>query len=345
MPIKRKPTEIDLQSIKDAFSGRKQILLLSHYNPDGDAIGSMLALYHYLLKKGHKVAMMVPNDFPDFLKWMKGSEEVMIYFHQQKRVTEFANASDIIVSVDFNEPKRLKDATQILENSKALKILFDHHPNPHPSYSYKVFNTEVSATAELIFEYITAASDQALIDPVIAECIFTGIMSDTGCFNHNSSTPETYKLVSQLLEYEINKDNIFDNFYNNFSESRMRLMGYLLNEKMVVLPEYSTAYITLTREEQSRFHYAPGDTEGFVNLPFSIKGVQIAALFTQKKDHIRISFRSRGGIAINETIAKHFDGGGHQYAAGGESYTDMDKAIKKFVQILAGIKSKIDAAN
>ena len=284
----RKATHIDLDAINEAFSGKKKIMLIAHYNPDGDAIGSMLAMYHFLKKKGHTLAMMVPNDFPEFLKWMNGIDQVWIYFHHKKRIAEFVATADIIVSVDFNEPKRINDAGDMLEKANCLKIVIDHHPNPHPIFNYKVFNTDASATAELVYEYIVASGNHQLLDETIASCIFTGIMSDTGCFSHNSSNSYTYNVIADLLSCGIQKDQIFDNFYNNFSEKRMRLTGYLLNDKMVVLPDLHTAYISLTKEEQERFSFAPGDSDGFVNLPFSIKGVNIVALFTEKKDHLMV---------------------------------------------------------
>jgi bifunctional oligoribonuclease and PAP phosphatase NrnA len=338
---KRKATHIDMEQISEAFSGTKQIMLIAHYNPDGDAIGSMLALYHFLKKKGHKLAMMVPNDYPEFLKWMKGSENIWVYFHHQKRVAEFIDTADIIVAIDFNEPKRLKEAGELIDKAKCLKIMFDHHPEPHSTFAYKVFNTAASSTAELVYEYIITSGGREQLDETIAECIFTGIMSDTGNFSHNSSNGYTYHAVATLMDCGIDKDQIFDNFYNNFSEKRMRLMGHLLNDNMVVLPELHTAYITLSKEEQDKYAFAPGDSEGLVNMPFSIKGVNIVAFFTEKKDHIRISFRSRGAFAINEKIAKHFEGGGHHNAAGGESKTDMTTTIKKFEELIIQHKDEI----
>ncbi len=200
----------------------------------------------------------------------------------------------------------------------------------------------MSSTAELVYKYISHAGDRNLIDNTIAECIYTGIMTDTGCFSFNSSNPETFIIVADLLTCGINKDKVFNHVYDNFSYNRMKLLGYCLNKKMVVLPEFHTAYIYLTKKEMEKYRFKPGDSEGFVNLPFSIEDVNITVLFLEKKDNIRISMRSRGGFAVNNFCEQHFEGGGHKNAAGGESNLSMKKTIEKFKKLLELYRHEIE---
>lgn len=328
----------DLQSL---LQNIKDVLLITHTNPDGDAIGSTMGLYHYLKKKGHSVTAMTPNDFPGFLSWIKESNEIVVFQNQQKKALDAIEKAELIICVDFNEFKRLKDLGPKLEAAKAAKALIDHHPEPDNGYAAKIHSTKSSSTAELIFRYISVVGDEELIDATVAECIYTGIMTDTGCFSHNSSNPETFRAVATLLSKGFSKDQVFHEVYDNFSQQRMKLMGYCLNEKMVVLPQYNAAYISITQEEMERYHFKTGDSEGFVNLPFSIKGVYITALFTEKKDHIRVSFRSKGGFAINEMAQKYFEGGGHLNAAGGESKLSMKETLDKFENLLELYKDEI----
>jgi phosphoesterase RecJ-like protein len=331
----------EIKQLSTFLNEPRNVLLVSHYNPDGDAIGSLMGMYHYLKKKGHKVTAMVPNDFPDFLSWIDGTPEILVFNKTQAKASEIISQSDIIICIDFNEFKRLKDIGPRLASSKAVKALIDHHPEPEDIYSFKVYNIQASSTSELIYKYIVGAGDKNLIDKVIGEALYAGIMSDTGCFSYNSSNPETFTTIADLLSIGINKDKVYNLIYNNFSGHRMQLMGYCLSEKMVILPEYHAAYISLTKEEMEKYNFKTGDSEGFVNLPFCIKGIHITALFTEKKEHVSISFRSRGGFAVNEFCSKHFEGGGHRNAAGGESKLGIKETIEKFEKLLKQYHSDI----
>jgi bifunctional oligoribonuclease and PAP phosphatase NrnA len=332
-----------MNKLKDVLKSPAHILLVSHYNPDGDAIGSILALYHYLNKKGHKVSLLVPNDFPDFLKWMEDTDKIVVYYKHQKIASKIISECDVIICADFNDVTRLRDLGPKLASSKAVKVLIDHHPEPDGIFKISISNTGSSSTAELVYKYICKAGDRQLIDNVIAECIYCGIMTDTGCFSFNSSNPETFHIVADLLTTGMNKDKIFNRVYDNFSYNRMKLLGYCLNKKMRVLPDYHAAYIYLTKKEIVKYHFKPGDSEGFVNLPFSIEGVNITALFLEKKDEIRISMRSRGGFAVNDFCEKYFEGGGHKNAAGGESHISMKKTIEKFEKLLELYRHEIES--
>jgi bifunctional oligoribonuclease and PAP phosphatase NrnA len=201
---------IELNKLKDILNKPSQILLVSHYNPDGDAIGSILALFHYLNKKGHEVSLMVPNDFPDFLKWMEDTNKIVVYYRHQKAASKIISESDIIICADFNDVTRLRDLGPKLASSKAIKVLIDHHPEPDDIFKIMISNTEVSSTAELVYKYICYVGDRQLIDNSIAECIYCGIMTDTGCFSFNSSKPETFQIVADLLTTGMKKDKIFN---------------------------------------------------------------------------------------------------------------------------------------
>lgn len=327
--------------LKQLIDQASSILITTHVNADGDAIGSTLALALLLKKLGKRVKIMTPNDFPGFLHWLPGQELIYIHLKNPEITLSLAEKADLIFVIDYNEPGRLKDADKILLNSEVFKVMIDHHPNPADFVNMAISVSQLGSTAELIYYVIHELELQHLIDPDIATCIYTGIMTDTGCFSYNCSYPEVFAVTADLLNYEIDKDLIYKNVYDNFSESRMRLMGYCLNEKMVVIPEYNTAYISLTESEMNRFNHAPGDTEGFVNLPFSIKGIKLTAIFIQKKDHIKISFRSRGNFAVNEFSSKYFNGGGHFNAAGGKWNEPLENTIQRFVELLSGYKAQL----
>ncbi len=330
-------------NIKPLLDSLKKICIVTHYNPDGDAMGSSLGLYWFLKENGHQVQVVIPNDFPEFLKWMKGSEEVIVHHHKPELVAQKISEADIIFCADFNNLTRLKGLGPIIQSAQAIKILIDHHPYPEHVFNYQYSNIKASSTCELMYQFITSIDIPDSISHQTAECLYTGIMTDTGCFSHAASS-ETFRVVAALIDRGIDRDKIFEHIYNNFSVQRMKLMGYCLNEKMVVLPEFRTAYIWLTKQELEKFGFQTGDTEGFVNIPFSIKGINIAALFTEKDNLIRISLRSKGLFAVNEISEKNFEGGGHKNAAGGESKLTMTETISKFENILKNHKTQIDEA-
>jgi len=312
-----------------------KITIVTHYDADGDAIGSSLALFHYLNKVGNfNIQVLTPNDYPTFLHWLPSHTEVKSYDKNPDEVETFVKQSDLVVYVDFNTLSRLKRLQGVFETITATQILIDHHPNPDIPCHLCFSNTRPSSTSEIIYYLIEALNDKTLLNKEIAECLFTGIMTDTGCFSFNSSLPETWQAVAELLRHQIDKDSIFSQVYENYSDSRMRLMGFCLNEKMKVIPEFNTAFISLSLEELRKFHFEPGDTEGFVNLTFSVNGIRVTALFIERDDHIKISLRSKGNIAINQIAKDHFNGGGHRNAAGGESILNMEDTISKFTSLL-----------
>ncbi len=335
----------NFEKITDLFEeGQQNIVIFTHRNPDGDAIGSSLALYNLFIKMGHRVNVVVPNKVPAFLKWMKDCEKIHIASGLvEKMEVLIANAS-LIFAVDFNDFTRIDSFSEHIKKSKAYKVLIDHHPDPDPLADLIISQTSVSSTAELIYYFIKALKLSRFIDKDIAECIYCGIMTDTGCFSFNSSNTETFQTVAELLDFSIDKDKIYDLVYDNFSYSRMKLMGYCLNEKMVYLKEYKTAYISLSQKELREYNFRIGDSDGFVNLPLSIDDVMLSALFIENKDRVKISLRSKGNFAVNKIASKYFHGGGHEKASGGESYESLEKTVDKFVNLLSNFKDELHTA-
>ena len=306
--------------------GRK-IVLLSHFNPDGDTLGSSLGLLGLFSKMGQKCHVISPNDYPDFLKWLPGNEDIIILKHAHNRSLDIIKSADILFAVDFNELKRFKELKEVFEASSAFKVMIDHHPDPAMKVDCLLSDTSASSTAELVYRFIVENGFQRMMDKDIATCLFTGIMTDTGCFSYNSSNRKTWETVAELLDYGINKDEIYALTYDNYSDHRMRLLGYSLNDKMEVFPEFKTGFISLSQEDMLKYHFEVGDSEGFVNYPLSIKGIRFSALFIEKEDHVKISFRSKGDFAVNEFSRDNFHGGGHKNASGGEAYSSLAETI------------------
>jgi bifunctional oligoribonuclease and PAP phosphatase NrnA len=317
-------------ALKEFLAERSKIVITTHVNPDGDAIGSTLGLYHFLKDMGHEVFPIVPNEYPKFLHWLPGNKEIIDHSRHKNRADKIISEADFIFMLDYNDAKR----NDINLGTKAKKILIDHHPYPSLKADFLISTTKASSTAELIYEFIQAVDGLKYIDKTVATCIYTGIMTDTGCFSYNSSRTRTFEIVSKLLNYAIEKDEIYGHVYDNFSSDRIRLLGYCLNEKMQVFPEYKTALISINREEQKRYNFMTGDSEGFVNYPLSIKDIRFSAFFMERKDKIKISFRSRGNFPVNIFSEKHFSGGGHANASGGESALPLEETIKKFIDLL-----------
>ncbi len=314
--------------------GGRQIAILIHVNPDGDAVGSALALVNLFVRLGHRTAVISPNDYPVFLKWMPGTDGMIIYKKQPVAALDAIKRADLIFALDFNDLKRVKELNEAHQASSAYKVLIDHHPDPDMAVDFLISDTSVSSTAELIYRFILEAGMKEHIDRDVASCIFTGIMTDTGCFSYNSSTRNTWETVAALLDYGIEKDSIYSLVYDNFSANRMRMLGFCLNENMEVLPEYCTGYIWLSRKDLEKYSFEPGDTEGFVNYPLSIRGIRFSALFIEKEDHVRVSLRSKGNFAVNTISKKYFNGGGHLNASGGESFLKLNDTISRFRELL-----------
>lgn len=322
--------------IRGWIEGTKKVAVLTHTNPDGDAIGSSLALALALVKLGIDAQVVIPDGLPDFLRWLPGIERCTTFAYKQEKAVQIIEGADLIFCLDFNDPKRLNGVEEFLHKSRARKILIDHHQEPLEFTDITIHETWRGSVGEMIYLFLHEVLKEEVMDKDIATCLYVAIMTDTGNFNYASSYPEIFHIVGDLMKYDLEKDRIYSNVYDAFSEDRMRLQGYCMLEKMVVLPQYHTAYISLTDEELKRFNHRKGDTEGFVNIPFSVKGIKFTALFVEKKDRIKVSFRSRGDFPVNKLASEHYHGGGHINAAGGDSFTGMKETLAGFESLLPG---------
>ena len=338
-----KNTEIEIiTSVKNILTREKlSLVIVPHENPDGDAIGSAIGFAEILTNYGHSVNIVTPNDYPDFLKWFDSKVNIINYYDNKKAGKAAIKNADVLITVDFNEASRAgKLEKKLLEFSKT-KILIDHHPYPKNFCDYMISEPQYSSTAELIFDIVNLIGLADNINKDAAEALYTGILTDTGAFNHNTSRPNTFKVVSELMKFGIDTEKIQSGVYHNFSAGRMRLLGYCLNEKMVVYPEYRTAVITISKEELERFDFKPGDTEGFVNYPLSIKNIVFSALFIEKDTLVKASFRSKGNFPTNQFAKENFNGGGHLNASGGESKISLKETFEKFTQLLPEFKHQL----
>ena len=322
------------KELTNLFSSSGNILIISHINPDGDAIGSQLALYHFLGSQGKKVSMITPNYLQEFLKWMEGSDQINVFIKDRKKGRLLISEADLIVMVDFNQSNRLGEAEEFVLKSKATKVIIDHHLDPSDFSDLVISDPSKCSTAELVYVLIREINGSPFGGRTFAECIYVGIVTDTGNFEHGAYSPETFRITADLIETGIRKEQILNLVYNNFSADRMKLLGFALNKRMIVLPESKTAYIWISKADLNDYNHAKGDTEGFVNMPLSIKGIHFSALFIEKDGFIKISFRSKGNFPTNEFASMYFGGGGHLNASGGEHSDTLENTIDFFLRAL-----------
>lgn len=314
-------------------TGPQRIVILSHYNPDGDAIGSSLAWARLLESMGHSVSCVVPNKYPYFLNWIPGVEKIKIFKEDQSgTIAADIQAAELIFCLDFNNISRLEGLTEIIEtNTTARKILIDHHLQPPADYYTLMFSfPEASSTSYLVYKIIEAMGRTDIIDCDMGSALYTGMMTDTGNFTFSNLSPDLYRTIAALVEKGIDIPSINVEVYNSFTESRLRLLSYALGPKMHLIENGTVAYISLKESEMRKFCFQQGDSEGFVNYPLSIKGVKMSAMFLQTRKFIRISFRARGEVDVNVFARKYFEGGGHRNAAGGKSYVSMEATIEHY---------------
>ncbi len=320
----------------------KRIVIIPHVNPDGDAIGSALGLNDVFNNAGFESGVIVPNDFPVYLNWL-GSEGVpLIYEQKSEQCHKLIDQADALFFLDFNDVKRMGKLEEYLRSNTKKTVLIDHHPDPQIKADFMFSDTNVSSTAELVYDFVDAMDMLDHLGVNGANALLTGIIADTGSFSHNASRPPMYHIAGDLIKRGADKERINESLYNNFSEKRMRLLGYCLSEKMEIFPEFRTALIWLSAEELKRFDFHPGDTEGFVNYPLSVKGVVFSAFFMEKHDQVKVSFRSKGSFATNDFSGVHFNGGGHRNASGGETKLSMEEALSLFRALLPQYSLKLE---
>ena len=329
-------SQANIDHVEKWFERADKIVIVSHVSPDGDAIGSSLGLWHFLNSQDKNVHVIVPNAFPDFLKWMPGAKEVIQYNRYKEFADKLIMEADVICCLDFNVLSRIDEMEEIVRVSPGRKMIVDHHLYPGDFARIVISHPQISSTSELVFRLICQLGNFSDITKEAAECIYTGMMTDTGGFTYNSNDREIYLIIGELLSKGIDKDEIYRNVFNTHSEGRLRLMGYVLYEKMQVFPLFNSALITLSREEQQKFQYKKGDTEGFVNMPLSMKDICFSVFLREdtEKDMIKVSLRSVGTFPCNQVAAEFFNGGGHLNASGGEFYGPMEEAVALFKQAL-----------
>lgn len=318
-----------------------KIVIVAHVSPDGDAIGSSLGFAHFLRTMKKKVVVIMPNAFPSFLKWMPGSKDILIYDRAKLLVEKFIEEAQLICCLDFNGLKRIEVLAPLVQASKAKKVMIDHHPKPEEFCDINMSVPSASSTSEIVLRLILAMHQFHRVSLEVAQCIYTGMMTDTGGFTYNSNDPELYGFISMLISKGIDKDDIYRKVFNTYSESRLRLMGYVLENMKVY--DCHASLITLSRDEQGRFDYSKGDSEGFVNIPLQIKGNRLSCFLREDTERpiIKVSLRSVGDFSCTEVAERFFDGGGHLNASGGEVKGTMEDAVARWNEALEALRSKL----
>jgi phosphoesterase RecJ-like protein len=334
--------EKDIFAIQNLLVTPKKIAIIPHRSPDGDAMGSTLALYHFLLKLNHTPFVVSPNDFPNFLAWLPSSETVLIYENDKTNCAKIINEAELVFTLDFNALHRTGEMEQVLNKLSVPMIMIDHHQKPDSYATFTYSDTAIGSTCEMIYNFISFLDKKALLDKTIATCIYTGITTDSGSFRFPSTTSKTHRIVAELIDLGIENSAIHNLLFDDNTYNRLQLLGRAL-QNMKVFPEFKTAYITLSQKELDEFQYQKGDTEGIVNYGLTIKGIHLAAIFiehnpeTSGENIIKISFRSQGSFDVNQFARDNFSGGGHINAAGGKSYESMKATLTKFEDLISKI--------
>ena len=330
--------------IKKLLTTPKKVVIVPHKNPDGDAMGSTLGLCLFLKKKGHSATVITPNDYPEFLKWLPGNDEVINYEMENTISKNIISSADIIFTLDFNSLHRCGEMETPINNAKAVKIMIDHHQEPDSYADYTYSDVNMCSTSQMIYHFIEKMDDLNHIDIAIGEALYTGIMTDTASFRFPLTTSLTHKVIAQLLELGVQKSKIHNAVYDTNSFGRLQLLGCALNN-LKFLENYNTSYITLTNKELDFHGFKKGDTEGLVNYGLSLKGAKLAAIFIEHKQEgiIKISFRSKGSFNVNKFARNHFNGGGHNNASGGRSNLNLKDTITKFTNLLTKYKSQLSS--
>ncbi|RDI06959.1 DHH family phosphoesterase [Flavobacterium sp. AG291] len=330
----------DIDGVKQLLASPKKIVIIPHRNPDGDAMGSTLGLYHFLKQKGHDPLVMIPNEAPDFLAWLPSFDTVKVFEKESEAATKMLEAAELVFTLDFNVLSRTGDQMEaVLQNLKVPFIMIDHHQKPGDYALHTFSDTSFGSTCEMIYHFIVAMGEKSLIDKTIATCLYTGIVTDSGSFRYPLTTGTTHRVVADFIDLGIDNTAIHSLLFDNHSHNRILILARAL-QNMKVLPAYKTSYTSLSQEELNSFGHAKGDTEGIVNYGLSMKDIAFTAFFTENKDEgiIKISFRSKGNFDVNQYAREHFSGGGHINAAGGKSTESLEATIQKFIATLAHTK-------
>lgn len=334
----------DITTVKSILSQPQKIVIIPHKNPDGDAIGSCLALQAYLDSQGHSANVIAPNDFPKFLKWMPGCASILNFERENSQSKKLLEEASLIFTLDFNDLSRTGQLESHLEASNADFIMIDHHQQPSDYARVTYSDVSMSSTCEMVYNFIEYLDGLNAITAEIATNIYTGIMTDTGSFKYRSTSSRTHRVVADLIDKGAKNMEIHQNVFDTNSPSRLHLLGVALSN-MVILPELCTAFITLSQAELDKHGFKKGDTEGFVNYGLTLEGIKFAVIFIENKEEgiIKISFRSIGDFSVNQFARTHFNGGGHDNAAGGRSELSMEDTLKKFNDVLESYKTQLNS--
>lgn len=332
----------NLEIFKEYLTSPRKVVIITHFKPDADALGSSLGLCLFLKKKGHLVHVITPSDYPEFLHWMPGNREVVVFQKDKpKEATDLIEAADTIFCLDFSSLNRINGLGENIRTAKAKKVLVDHHLEPEHFADFEQWDVTAASTAELVYELIDQMDDTSLIDEDIANCLYAGIMTDTGGFRHSNTKHKQFEIAGELVGRGADPSRISKLIYDNNSIERLRLMGYVLSHKLQVLPEFRTAFIVLSADELKRFSSQTGDTEGLVNYGLSVKGVKLSVMISDRKENIKLSFRSLGSFSVNDLARAHFSGGGHRNAAGGQTNLTLEQTLDKFLSLLPEYRSEL----
>ena len=334
-----------MQAINEIFpllATPKKVVVTMHQKPDGDAMGSSLGLYHFLMQLGHSVTVISPTNWADFLSWMPGAKNVLDYERQTAAADKLIDDADWIFCLDFNTLIRTKKMETKLSNANALRILIDHHEAPQvDKFAYGISDTSKSSTCEMVYDFIEAAGYDDKINLPVAECLYTGVVTDTGSFRFPATTSNVHTMVANLKSKGINHSKIHENLFDNFLENRFRFIGNVLVNRMEIFYEYNTALIAIPQGDLIKYSITTGDTEGLVNYPLSIKGIKLAAIIIDRGEERKSSFRSKDGFDVNTFARKYFNGGGHFNAAGGQNKEPLEEVVRIFMNAMKENKDQL----
>ncbi len=325
---------LSLSELNDLLATPQKIVITTHHKPDGDAMGSSLGLYAYLIQKGHHVKVITPTDYPYFLHWLPNNSDVIIYTDNQQDAEVYVTEASLIFCLDFNTLSRINELGELIRAADGYKVMIDHHLEPEDFDDFRHWNINACAAAQLVYDFIVnVLNDGASMTKDIATCLYTGIMTDSGSFRFPSATSTVYSIAADLIDLGAEHWRIHQQVYDNATENRLRFLGHCLTNKLEVIREFNTAIITVTAEELKKYNIVTGDTEGIVNYALSVNGIKLAAFIIERTDRVKLSLRSTGEFPANEICKKYFNGGGHRNAAGGAS----DKSLEETVQIFKAL--------
>lgn len=330
-----------IEQLRELLATPQRVVIIPHMNPDGDALGACLGWAHYLTLKGHTCEVIAPNAFPNFYNWMSGANEIILHSESPERVNVALEDASVIFFLDYNDLKRIGTLGQVVANHPATFVMIDHHRQPTDFVDIMFSDHDKSSTSEMVFDIITSLGGKADISKELGECLYTGMLTDTGSFRFGSTTADTHYAVAHLLKSGVASDEVYAKIYDTHTLDSIRLMGYVLSEKLKRVDHVAAAYISISEEEQNRFNFQKGDSEGLVNYGLAINGVKVAGFFRESDGFVKVSLRSKGDFDVNTIARQHFNGGGHKNAAGGSLDMTLSQAISHFKKVMTSFKDDL----